>query len=201
MQSLARITLVSLLAACQSVVPSAPDNEAVRGELREFGAHYGYDVGYMEQLLDDSRPAYDTFAAAMAMSMTREHLPVDAHYVACISALLADDCGQCTQLSIRMALEEGVDREVLRQLLEAPSELPTDLRLVHQLASQVVRGENGDSKTVAQLRKIYGDEAFGELTVNILGSRIYPALRRAMGAETACSPPSLDWEVPTSEVH
>lgn len=164
-----------------------------RAQLREFGAKYQYDVGYMEQLLDLSPAAYDAFAAAMAMSEHREHLPLDAHFVACISALLADDCGACTQLNLRMAAEAGVDRVVLRQLLEDPGSLPPVLRLVYEHATQVVRGGNADAARVAELRAALGDAAFAELAVNIIGSRIYPALRRALGAERACPPPNLDF--------
>lgn len=176
--------------------PTAQDPAPVpdpRTWLREFGATYQYDVGYLEQLLDLSPAAYDTFAAAMGMAEHRVHLPVDAHFVACISALLADDCGACTQLNLRMAVEAGVDRAVLRQLLADPAGLPPVLRLVYEHAAQVVRGGNADAARVAQLRAALGDQAFAELAVNILGARIYPALRRALGAERECPPPSLDF--------
>lgn len=191
------VGVVSMFAsACSTTADAAPAPPTIaeqHAQLREFGTHYGYDTGYMEQLLDLSPAAYDTFAAAMAMSEHRVHLPVDAHYVACLSALMADDCGQCTQLNLRMAVEAGVDRALLRQLLEAPEQLPPLLRLVHDHAVQVVHGDNADPARVAQLRAAFGDEAFAELAVNILGARIYPALRRALGAERACPPPSLDF--------
>jgi hypothetical protein len=161
--------------------------------LRDFGTKYSYDVGYMEQLLAASPAAFATFEAAMGMAGHRVHLPVDAHYVACISALMADDCGACTQLDLRLAVEAGVDRAVLRQLLEDPRQLPPTLRLVHEHATQVVKGGNADAARVAELRRVLGDAAFGELAVNILGSRIYPGLRRTMGAEVACPQPTLDF--------
>ncbi|MEZ6196902.1 MAG: hypothetical protein R3F20_14430 [Planctomycetota bacterium] len=180
-----------LLAACGSPGPEVRSVESERAELREFGAHYGYDVGYMEKLLDLSRSSYDAFAAAMAMSAHREHLPVEAHHVACISALMADDCGQCTQLGLRMALEEGVERETLRRLIESPRDLPPELLLVHEYATQVVRGENVDDDRINALRETYGDAALGELAVNVIGCRIYPALRRSLGSETSCPRPTL----------
>ena len=184
-----------LATACSSTQNAAapPDPAATKLWLHEFGTKYHYDTGYMEQLLDQSPAAYDAFAAAMGMSEHRVHLPVDAHFVACISALRADDCGACTQLNLRMAVEAGVDRVVLRQLIEDPASLPPVLRLVHEHATQVVRGGNADAARVAQLKQALGDEAFAELAVNILGSRIYPALRRAMGAEVSCPPLTLDF--------
>lgn len=200
--ALASLVALFLANACSTTAASDPgqsgkqDPSAIadtRAWLREFGTKYAYDVGYMEQLLDLSPTAYETFAAAMGMSACREHLPLDAHYVACISALLADDCGACTQLNLRMAVEAGVDRDMLRQLMQDPGNLPPVLRLVHEHATQVVKGGNADAARIAQLRAALGDAAFGELTVDIIGSRIYPALRRALGAERSCPPPSLDF--------
>ncbi|MCA8950328.1 MAG: hypothetical protein KDE27_12555 [Planctomycetes bacterium] len=187
-------SLALLLAACAATDGTdTSDPAATRVWLQEFAAQYSYDTGYMEQLLDLSPAAYDTFAAAMGMSELRVHLPVDAHYVGCISALLADDCGACTQLNLRMAVEAGIDRALLRQVLEDPASLPPVLRAVHDYATAVVRGGNAEAGRVQQLRGQLGDEAFAELAVNVLGCRIYPGLRRAMGAEVSCPPPTLDF--------
>lgn len=197
MQTIATSGLLALLLASACVSPPAAttptDPATTRAWLRDFNAKYHYDTGYLEQLLDQSPAAYDVFAAAMGMAEHRVHLPVDAHFVACISALRADDCGACTQLNLRMAVEAGVDRALLRQLLEDPASLPPVLRLVHEHATQVVRGGNADPTRVAQLKQALGDAAFAELAVNILGCRIYPGLRRAMGAEVACPLPTLDF--------
>lgn len=188
------LTLVFATACASTDAPgTTPDPVATRAWLREFGATHAYDTGYLEQLLELSPAAYGAFAAAMGMAEHRVHLPVDAHFVACISALLADDCGACTQLNLRMAVAAGVDRKILRQLLDDPSRLPPVLRLVHEHATQVVHGGNADAARTARLRAALGDEAFGELAVNILGCRIYPALRRALGAEVSCPPPNLDF--------
>jgi hypothetical protein len=180
-------------AAATNAIPTAAAIETTRGELRSFGTTYGYDVGYLEKLLDLSPGAQRTFNSAMAMADYREKLPVDAHFVGLLSALMADDCGACTQLNLKMAVEAGVDRGLLRQLLQDPSRLPAPLALVHSYATQVVKGKNVDAATLAGITKAYGDAGLGELAVNVLGARIYPALRRSMGAEYACPMPTVDF--------
>jgi hypothetical protein len=175
----------------QTVTPDALEEQ--RLELEEFGQHYHYDVGYLIELLELSPASYVVFEGAMALAEHREHLPLEAHYVARIAALQADDCGACTQLNLRLAVEAGVDRALLRTLLEDPAALPGPLRAVHAHAQQVVRGDNADAQRVAELREAYGEAAFAELAVVILGSRIYPGLRRALGAERTCPPPHLDF--------
>ena len=187
---------LALAASCSSNAPApdpASDVEATRAWLADFEAHYGYDTGYMEKLVELSPAAFDQFAAAMGMSELNEHLTAEQHYVGAISALMADDCGACTQLNLKMAVEADVDRELLRTLIEKPVELPPTLRAIHTYATQVVSGTNANPDVVRDLLEALGDEGFAELAVNILGCRIYPGLRRAMGAETACPPLTLDF--------
>lgn len=173
--------------------PSSPDASAVRAQLREFSSHYDYDTTYLEELLELSPAAHATFAAAMGMAHHRVHLPIDVHFVARISMMQADDCGACTQLSLRMAVEAGVARSLLQTLLTTPADLPPVLRLVREHAQRIAHGENGDADTATALRDALGGPAFAELCVNIVGCRIYPALKRALGAERACRVPSLDF--------
>ncbi|MDF1836444.1 MAG: hypothetical protein P1V35_01125 [Planctomycetota bacterium] len=198
----ALITLIAIVPACAStsqqpdpiVEEAQPQTvDDIKAWLAGFEENYKYDVGYMEELLTLSPAAYEAFAGGMGMAELRGKLPVEAYFVGTTSALLADDCGQCSQLNIRMAVEAGVDRSILKHLLEDPSGLAPNLRLVNRYATQVVGGQNASPELVAQLKETFGDEAFAELAVNVLGVRIYPALRRAMGAETACPAPNLNF--------
>lgn len=192
--ALAVAVTLPLAASCSSTTPApAADVDATRAWLAEFEEHYGYDTGYMENLLGLSPAAYDRFAAAMGMAEPGAHLTPEQHHVGVISALMADDCGACGQLALKMAVEAGVDRDLLRGLVDAPEGLPTPLRTIHAYATQVVRGGNASTESVTELRAALGDEGFAELAVNVLGCRIYPGLRRAMGAETACPPLTLDF--------
>lgn len=169
------------------------DVAAARREMREFAERYGYDMSYLELLLDLSPAAHAEFSKAMGMSEHRGALPLDVHFVARVAVMLADDCGACTQLNLRMAVEAGVDRGVLATQLRAPLELPPLLRAVHEHCQRVVRGENADPAVVAELRRALGDAGFAALAVTIVGCRIYPGLKRALGQETSCSVPHLDF--------
>lgn len=177
----------------RNVPAEAADISAARRGLREFAARYDYDTGYLEDLLDRSPAAHATFAAAMAMSHHRAHLPLDVHMIARLATLRADDCGACTQLTLRMAIEAGVDRELLRTALQRPLALPPVLALAWRHAQTVVRGENGDPEIVGALEKALGRAGFAELCLAIVGVRIYPALKRALGAEHACRVATVDF--------
>ncbi len=55
----------------------------------------------------------------------------------------------------------------------------------------MVAGAAADEERLDRLRTHYGQEAFAELAVTITGSQIYPTIKRALGAMTACEIVSL----------
>ena len=177
--------------AQETALPTQPTAAEHRAWLANFGEQYHYNVGYMEALLDASPAAFEAFLAGTGMANQRAHLSPEVYHVGVISALIADDCGECSQLGLLLALEEGVERDLLQTLLDAPDRLAAPLDLVSQYASEVARGNNASLETIAKLKSALGDRAFGELATSVLGVQLYPALRRALGKEVECLPPSL----------
>src|SRR5947208_14371163 len=97
-----------------------------RRMLRAFAKRYGYDVSYLEMMLNCSPSALFKFAPVMKASAHREAVPIDASFAAKIGGALAADCGPCTQLVADMALESGMPRDqieaVRRRGLRATNE-------------------------------------------------------------------------------
>jgi hypothetical protein len=164
-----------------------------RRELQAFGAHFDYDVTYLERLMDAAPEAFLAFADAQPLGRRRAALLPEAHAVACTAVMLHDDCGACAQLNLRMAVEAGVDRDLLQTMLDRPEDLPGPLHDVFEHARQVVRGSDPDPERVERLRQHLGEAAFGELAAAITGARIYPTMKRALGTTTTCRRPTLDF--------
>lgn len=169
------------------------DAQSAQNELDAFAQAYSYDTGYLSQLLQTAPGAYTVFQAAQGLSTHREHLPLDAHFVARVATMQAEDCGGCTQLNLRMAVEAGVDRELLRTLLETPKRLPEPLRDIRDHAQEVARAPLPDPERAERIRRHYGDAAFGELGAVIAGCRIYPTLKRSLLRMESCPLPNLDF--------
>ena len=168
------------------------DKTAQLDQLRSFSRHYDYDAGYLEALLEAAPEAFEVFLGSQPMSQHRRALTIDAHHVARITAMLGEDCGACAQLNVRMALEAGVDRELLRTLLENPEGLPDDLRDVHQHVRSVTGLEEVDEARAARIRKRHGEAGFAELAVVIAGCRIYPTIKRSMLMDGSCAIVTVD---------
>lgn len=169
------------------------DTLEVRTALEQFAQHYDYDNGYIVQLLEDSPEAYQAFAAAQAMPNIHKVLPVEAFFVAKIAVMKTEDCGPCLNLSLKMGAEQGLDRELLKTVVIDPQSLPEHLHDVHDHAMAVIRNENDDADRMERIRHHYGIEAFAELAVVIVGCRIYPTLKRAMGMANHCELAKLDF--------
>ncbi|MBA2115988.1 hypothetical protein [Bremerella alba] len=169
------------------------DTQEAKESLEQFGQHFDYDNGYLIQLLEDSPEAFETFAAAQAMPNFHKVLPLEAFYVAKVAVMKTEDCGPCMNLSLKMGAEQGVDRELLKAIVQAPQSLPQPLRDVHDHAMAVIQNENDDADRMERIRNHYGIEAFAELAVVIVGCRIYPTLKRAMGMANHCELTKLDF--------
>lgn len=165
----------------------------LKSELAAFGAAYSYDIGYVLDLVDDALPVYEAFMSAQPLLTFRDTLPLDAYWIARISAALTDDCGACAQLGLRRAVQEGVSRELLRQMLDAPSSLPGALADVHAHARAVCDHEPDDAERAARLRAAYGSAGLAEIALGILAGRMYPTLKRGLSRVESCARPTLDF--------
>ena len=160
---------------------------ASREALRQFGAHYDYDTGYLEELLDASPAAFRAFEAAMPMARVRGAAPVELVMIAKLAAMHAQDCGPCTLLSVKMAREAGVAEEAIRGALRGGEGLTPDQRDVHDYARAVALNIDMEPGLLDRLMERHGKEVMAEVAVNIVGTKLYPTLKRALGHERSCS--------------
>ena len=169
------------------------DTETIKRGLAAFSETYDYDVSYAIELLDRSPGAFAAFAAAQPLGDYRSVLPKEAYWIAGFATMQAEDCGACAQLTLRMAIEDFMDRALLARMLEAPSSLPGPLADVYAHACAVCKGAPDHAEREARLRAAYGDTGVAELAVRIAGSRLYPTLKRALFKSSVCQEPSLDF--------
>jgi len=169
------------------------DTQQAKLELEQFAQHFDYDNGYIVQLLEDSPEAFQAFAAAQGMPNFHKALPLDAFFVAKVAVMKTEDCGPCMNLSLKMGAEQGIDRELLKTIVTDPQSLPPNLQDIHDHTVDVIRNANDDADRMERIRNHYGIEGFAELAVVIVGCRIYPTLKRAMGMASTCELAKLDF--------
>ena len=160
---------------------------ASRQALQEFGRHFDYDVGYLLELADASPEAFRAFEAAMPMSRVQKVAPTETVQIAKIAGMRAQDCGPCTELCLKIAREAGVAEPVIQGALRGGEGLNAEQRDIHDYARAVALNEEMDPELLPRLEARLGKAALAEIAVNLVGMRIYPTLKRALGHAKSCS--------------
>ena len=108
----------------------------LRRRVQSFENTFGYDGGYMHEILDTSLPAFLRFGAMEGLAKHREEVPVDAWYAAKLVAAISEDCGPCTQLVVDMAEAEGVAPDLLAALVSGDvASMDADTALGYRFAT------------------------------------------------------------------
>jgi len=160
----------------------------VRRQLDAFEKDYDYDTAYMREMLDTSFTGFRRYAAISKMVAHREDVPLDTWYAAKIVAMLAEDCGPCTQLTVTMAEREGVSQAVLRAILAGDETAMGEQALLGVRYARAVLAHDPQADTLREeIVRRWGQRAVVSLALGIAASRVFPTVKYALGHGKACS--------------
>jgi hypothetical protein len=159
-----------------------------RRRIDAFGRAWSYDVGYMQEILETSLAAARRFAAATRFAHHREDVPRAAGFAASLAALMAEDCGPCVQLVVRMAEAERVAPEELRAILARdPAGMSADAALGFRFAEATLAHDPAGDALREEIVRRWGRRALVSLAFAIAGARIFPTVKYALGHGEACT--------------
>lgn len=163
-----------------------------------FERTWRYDASYMRHVAGVSPASLIKFMMGTRAANVRD-APAEALVAAGIVGTLAEDCGPCTQISVDIAAANGVSPQVLRAILGgdeagmgekaalawrfARASLARDMEAADPLRDEIVRR--------------WGDKALVAISLALVGSRMYPTLKYALGHGKACSKVSVGGEALT----
>lgn len=149
---------------------------------------YDYDVSYMQEILNEDLSAFIKFMGFQTMSSHMKHLPVEQAFAARIRAIIWDDCGPCTQLVVNMALEAGVEPDIVQAIVAKDlDKLPEETRLVVEFTELVLAHNPEADELRKTVENLWGRKGVITLAYCISSCRVYPAVKYAMGYGQACS--------------
>jgi hypothetical protein len=161
--------------------------------LRKYGKRYGYDVSYLEMMLNESPAAFFKFAPIMKASAHREVVPIEASFAAKIVGALAEDCGRCTQLVVDMALEAGMARDQIEAVLRRnPRAMNDATTLGFRFADAVVRRSADDDEFRDAVRAQWGEKGVIDLTLALQLGRMFPMVKAGLGYARECRRVTVD---------
>ncbi|MGD9536199.1 MAG: hypothetical protein AB7P52_00645 [Alphaproteobacteria bacterium] len=162
-------------------------NWLIRRSIDAFERRYDYDMSYAREMLEASPRAVMHFSKVVAMAAHREDVPLEAWYAAKIAATLAEDCGPCTQLGVRMAEEAGVKGSVLKAILEGDDRaMGADAALGYRFARATISHDAALDRLHDEVVRRWGARALVSLALVIAATRVFPAVKYALGHGQSC---------------
>jgi hypothetical protein len=160
----------------------------IKNRIAAFERQHGYDASYMREVLAIDPKAFWAFAKVQKMSGYHRDVPRIVQAAAGITALMAEDCGPCTQLAVGMALADGCSKTVLANIIAGDDiALPDDARLGVKFARAVLAHSVEADDLRAEIETRWGKRAVVSLAMTITASRLYPTFKYALGFGKACT--------------
>lgn len=162
----------------------------IRQRLAAFERRWNFPMDHLRDLLRLSRRGFRAFLRAANLAALNDGVAPAPLAVARLVALRAEDCGPCVQLSVDMALAEGVDAALLAAALRDDAPALQRLDAQAALAHAFARGWVDDAADLdarrEAARQAFGDRGLATLLLAMIGARLFPQLKRGLGHASAC---------------
>ena len=156
--------------------------------VRRFERQWGYDAGYMHDVVDASSSATRKFMFLQPMAQHREGVSEDAWHAAHLAGALAEDCGPCVQICVDMATRSGMDPEKLAALIRGDvDDAGPEAAFGFRYGMAVATNADTALSLVEQARKRYGERGLVSLAFSVTTARMFPTLKRGLGHGAVCA--------------
>lgn len=112
---------------------------------------------------------------------------LDEYWLAKLAAMQSEDCGDCLQLNVRMALEAGVDKGLVEAMIHSPDCLPTALQDIYRYSWHVACGETLEAGLAERIMARYDKGWLLELGLCVAVAKVFPTVKRAAGYTRSCN--------------
>lgn len=159
----------------------------VNKSLKSMSQRYEYDVRYMQDILQKDVSAFIKFMGFQIMASHNGNLPKEIAYAVRLTSIMWDDCGSCTQLIVDMALEANVDPDLLKAIISKDYDTLDNMTSLVVHYTEMVLSHHPDADTLRDdIKYLWGTQGLVAIGFCISTTRVYPALKYALGYGKAC---------------
>ena len=160
----------------------------LRRQIAAFERSWNYDASYIRAMIEIDPRAMLTFGKVQALSKYRKDVPLAPYVAAGLVAVMAEDCGPCTQLGIDMAERQGVDPAILRAVVIRDYQaVPYEVALAARFTEATLRHAPEADDLREEVVRLWGKRGLMSLTFAMLAGRMYPTVKYALGYGQACT--------------
>src|SRR5579885_2421716 len=168
----------------------------LRRQIGKFERTWNYDGRYMHEMIEVDPRAMLTFGRIQGLTKHRKEVPLAAWCAAGIVAVMAEDCGPCTQLGIDMAEREGVDPGILRAVVARDyAAMPYQVALAVRFTEATLRHAPQAEDLREEVVNQFGRRGLISLAFAMVAARSFPTLKYALGYGEACRRVAVGGEV------
>ncbi len=165
-------------------LPETPELAAIR----ERETTIGVPLDYQRDMAAASPGSALRLQEIGRIIRENQSVPETVAMMAGLGAVMAEDCGDCVQIYVNLALKAGVDKVIVKAALENHlSEMPIDLKLGFCFGRVVSENDPMLLEKGAALEARFGRKALVDLSLVIALARFYPTVKRALGHSRTCA--------------
>ncbi|HSM04660.1 MAG TPA: carboxymuconolactone decarboxylase family protein [Longimicrobiales bacterium] len=167
------------------------------GKLIEgFERRLGVELPYLNEIATHAPGAFVPILMFMPATAYGPTLPSTVIHMVRLGATQALDCGECLEIAVNVARQEGVGPEDIATALSGRAD---DLPAEHAEAFEFGRrlGVGQDAEEVRRaIRARYGERGLIEASMAAATSHLFPVLKKGMGFARACELSRLGLPLP-----
>lgn len=165
-------------------MPETPELTAIR----EQETAVGIPLDYQRDMATASPGSALRLQEIGRLIRENQSVPDSVAMMAALGAAMAEDCGECVQIYVNLALKSGIDKAIVKAALENHlSEMPADLKLGFCFGRVVSENDPMLLEKGAALEAKFGRKALVDLSLVIAMARFYPTVKRALGHSRTCA--------------
>jgi alkylhydroperoxidase/carboxymuconolactone decarboxylase family protein YurZ len=165
-------------------LPETPELAAIRARETTIGV----PLDYQRDMAAASPGSALRLQEIGRLVRENQSVPETVAMMAALGAVMAEDCGDCVQIYVNLALKAGVDKAIVKAALENHlSEMPADLKLGFCFGRVVSENDPMLLEKGAALEAKFGRKALVDLSLVIAMARFYPTVKRDLGHSRTCA--------------
>lgn len=159
--------------------------------LNTFAKKYDCDMDYMIELAEIYPAKFLRFGLANAFIQHFSVVPKELYFAVRVTASHIADCGTCTQMAINIAIEAGVERQQLANLILGDVEnMNKDTLLGYEYAHAIARNDLDLMDIIDHIKIEYGKKGLWDVANAYNFGEFYPKLKRGLGEAVSCRRPT-----------
>jgi hypothetical protein len=158
------------------------------GAIRERETAIGVPLDYQRDMASAAPGSALKLQEIGRIVRENQSVPEPVAMMAALGATMAEDCGDCVQIYVNLALKAGIDKAIVKAALEhRTGDMPADLKLGFCFGRVVSENDPMLLEKGAALEARFGRKALVDLSLVVALARFYPTVKRALGHSRTCA--------------